>query len=806
MFIHYLKTVFRIFKSTKLFSFINIVGLTIGMTSSLLLIHYVIYEKSYDRFHPDSELIYRLCYERTSEEGTQVKFASCCPPAADFIKGAYSEVEKISRIYRYRAVVQLKDKDLKFLEEDIYFVEPEIFEILNFRIIEGNPKNALHEPNHAFISKTTAQKYFGETRPIGSIISVDGITDYTIMGVHEDAPSNTHLKPGIFLSFSNVVSMFGPEIMQSWGHTGFFTYVRFRPDADTAAFEKKMEQLAHSKCSDLMNTYKVLIKLKLQPLTDIHLTSHYMQEYEENGSLDSVNFLMLVAFFIIIMAWVNYVNLSTARSLTRAKEVGIRKVLGASRLHLIFQFFLEIFLINLAAAVLAVVLINLMYPAFSSIAGIPLSYSIFRDIWFWIILIIMVSAGVLFSGLYPVAILSAFSPHRVLKGNLGNNPKGVNLRKVLVVIQFSLALVLMTGAFTISCQLTYLKDQDLGFDMEQMLVVNAPRVRDANFEMKFTAFKRELLRHDDIKKLCFVTEVPGRQIYWDAGGIFRVGDNSRKGKNYQIVGIDYDYIDVFGLKLMYGRNFSKEFPSDNKALILNESAVKWMGFNSNENAIGEMVDYWEEKYTIIGVLADFHQQSLKSAFEPHIYRLMPYGRREIGRFAINIDSREISSTIGLIKDYFEEFFPGNPYDYFFLDDYFNQQYQKDELFGQVIEIFAFLSVFVTGLGIFGISSYLALQRKKEVGIRKVMGASTGSILRLFFQDFLYLLFISLLFAFPIAFFGLQQWLNTFAFRMKFNVLLFLLPFILVVFVTFATIGSNIYRAARTDPVDSIKYE
>lgn len=776
------------------------------MTSSLFLIHYVIYEKSYDRFHPDSELIYRLRYERTSEEGTQVQFASCCPPAADFIKGAYPEVEKISRIYRYRAVVQLKDKDINFLEEDMYFVEPEIFEILYFKIIEGDPINSLLEPNHAFISKSTAHKYFGEIEPIGCVFTVDGITDYTIMGVYEDAPPNTHLKPHILLSFPNIVSMFGPEVMQSWGHTGFFTYVRFRPDADTAAFEKKMEQLVHSKCSDLMNTYKVLIKLKLQPLTDIHLTSHYMQEYEENGSRDSVNFLRLVAIFIIIMAWVNYVNLSTARSLTRAKEVGMRKVLGASRLHLIFQFYLEIFLINLAAAVLAVGLINLIFPAFSSIAGIPLSYSIFKDTWFWIILILMISAGVFFSGLYPAVVLSAFKPYRVLNGKLGNSPKGINLRKTLVVFQFSLAIVLLTGAFTVSRQLTYLKDQDLGFDMDQMLVVNAPRIRGENFEMKFAAFKRELLRHDDIRKLCFVTEVPGRQIYWDAGGIYKVGDNSRKGKNYQIVGIDYDYIDVFDLKLMYGRNFSKEFPSDNKALILNETAVKWMGFNSNEKAIGALVDYWGENYTIVGVLSDFHQQSLKQAFEPHIYRLLPYGRREIGRFAIKVNAREISSTIVLVKEDFDEFFPGNPYDYFFLDDYFNQQYQKDELFGQVIEFFAFLAVFVTGLGIFGISSYLALQRKKEVGIRKVLGASTGSILRLFSKDFIYLLLISLLFAWPIAFFVLQQWLNTFAFRMRLNVLLFLLPFILTVLITFATIGSNIYRAARTDPVDCIKYE
>lgn len=806
MFLNYLKTAVRNLKRTTLFSSVAILGLAVGMAACLLILHYVNFEKSYDRFHKHSDRIYRLRYERTSEEGQKVRFASCCPPAVDVIRGVYPEVEVIARIFRYRAVVTRKDRNIKFMEERMYFAEPDFFKIFDFAFINGEPLNGIRTANNAFISRSTAVKYFGDADPMGKTFSVDGKVDYAVSGIFEDVPPNSHLKFDILLSYQNLASLFPPEVLQSWGYTGYFTYLRLRSDADPAVFEKKMQDLVRAHANDLMSYYKVLIELKMQPLTDIHLTSHFMQEYEVNGNRTSVNVLLIVALFIILMAWVNYINLSTSRSLTRAREVGLRKVIGASRFQLIFQFLIETCLIYGLALLLAFVLINVFFPFFSRITGTPMGDSLWKTAWFWMFLFVMFLAGIFLSGLYPVFLLSSFKPAVVLRGNLGNKPKGMNLRKGLVVFQFVIALVLITATFSVCRQVIYMKNQDLGFDMEQVMVVNAPRIMDESFKESIISFKEELLKQARINKLCVVTEVPGRQIYWDNGGIRKAGDDMSKGKNYMIVGIDYDFVDVFNLNILYGRNFSKEFPADKDALILNETAVKWMGFNSSEEAIGKSVDYWGEFYTIIGVIKDYHQQSLKQSFEPNIYRLFPYGRPPWGQFAIKIGTRNTNETIRLVEQYYERFFPGNPFEFFFLEDYYNLQYKPDELIGKVIGIFSFLAMFVTCLGIFGMSSFMAIQRTREIGIRKVLGASTGSILKLLWKEFLVLIGVSLFFAWPLAFWGIGEWLNTFAYRMSWSFLLFLMPLVIVFAITTVTMSSNIIKVAMANPVDSIKHE
>ena len=806
MLLNYLKTALRNLKRTALFSSIAILGLAVGMAACLLILHYVNFEKSYDRYHTDSDRIYRLRYERTTEEGQKVQFASCCPPAVDIIRSAYPEVEIIARIFRYRAVVSRKEQNIHFTEERMYFAEPDFFQIFDIAFIKGNPLDGIRSANNAFISRSTAVKYFGDEDPMGKTFSVDGKVNYAVAGIFEDVPLNSHLKFDILLSYQNLLSIFPPEVRQSWGYTGYYTYLRLKPDADPLAFEKKMPDLVKTHAAELMSYYKVMIELKMQPLTDIHLTSHFMQEYEINGSRTSVNILMIVAVFIIFMAWINYVNLSTSRSLTRAREVGLRKVVGASRVQLIAQFFYETVVVYTIALLLALLLINVFLPYFSQITGTPVGDSLWKTYWFWLSLFALFLAGILFSGSYPVAALSAYRPVVVLRGDLGSKPKGMNLRKILVVFQFVIALVLISATFSVYCQIVYMKNQDLGFDMEQTMVVSIPRIRDRTFRESVASFKEELLRQSQIKKLCVVTEVPGRQIIWDNGGIRRAGEDTAKGKNYQIVGVDYDFVDVFNLDIVEGRNFSRDFPADKDALILNETAVKTMGFNSNEEAIGELVDYWGELYPIIGVMADYHQQSLKMAFEPHLFRLYPYGRPPWGLFAIKVDARNVKETISLIGQFYEQFFPGNPFEFFFLDDYFNQQYKGDELIGKVIGIFSFLAVFVTCLGIFGMSSFMAIQRHREIGIRKVLGASTGSILRLLIKDFMVLMGISLFIAWPLAFWGIQQWLNAFAYRMSWSFLLFLIPLVIVFTITTVTVSANIIKAALANPVDSIRQE
>ena len=806
MLLNYLKTALRNIRRNALFSFIVILGLAIGMAACLLILHYVNFERSYDRFYKDSDRIYRLRYERTSDLGQKVQFASCCPPAADVIRGSYPEVEEIARIFRYRAVVSPKDQDIQFREERMYFAESEFFNIFDLIFTESDPLDWLQSANNAFMSQTTARKYFGEIDPVGQTITVDGITDYTVSGIFQDVPSNSHLKFDILLSYQNLFSIYGPEVLQSWGHTGFFTYIRFRSDADPASFEKKMDKLVETHANEMMSFYKVKIELKMQPLTDIHLTSHFMQEYEINGNKSSIDILLIVAVFIMFMAWINYVNLSTSRSLTRAKEVGLRKVVGASRLQLIAQFFCETFLMCTLAITLAFILIIKFLPLFSRVTGTPLVDDLWKTSWFWFTLFGLFLASVILSGFYPVVALSTYMPAAVIRGDLGTAPKGMNLRKSLVVFQFMMALVLITSTLCIYKQIDYMKNQKLGFDMDQILVTNTPRVRYESLKKLFTTFKEELLKQPHIQKVCVVSEVPGRQIMWDNGGIHKAGADKSQGKNYQIVGVDYDFVGVFDLNILQGRNFSKEFPADKDALILNETAVKWMGFISIEEAIGKEVDYWGVLYPIIGVLADYHQQSLKEAFEPHIYRFFPYGRPPWGRFAIKISAQNIKESLQLVKEYYTKFFPGNPFEFFFLDDYFNQQYKSDERLGSVIGLFSFLAIFVTCLGIFGMSAFMAIQRTKEIGIRKVLGATTGSILKLLMKEFLVLIGVSLIIAWPISYWGIQQWFNAFAYRTPWSVFLFLMPLVIVSAVTIVTVSSNILKAALANPVESIKHE
>jgi putative ABC transport system permease protein len=801
---NYMVVAIRNIKKTKLFSFINILGLAVGVCAFLLIWNYVNFEKSYDNYHPNNDRIYRLRYERTSEDGSAVRFASCCPPAGKLIREHYPEVEKIARIFRYRAIVS--HEETKFLEERMYFAEPDFFEIFNYLFIKGDPLQGINEPNTTFISEYTARKYFGEQDAVGKIISVDKKYDYKIVGIFKDVPQNSHLKIDIILSFKNLLSQFGPQYYEAWGHTGMYTYILLNPEADPWAFEEKLTGLVDSEFGEVLKEYNMILELKMQPLRDIHLNSHFMQEYEINGDADSVTFLLIIAFFIIIMAWVNYVNLSTARSLTRAKEVGLRKVVGASRGTLALQFFFETIIINIVAIFIALGILDIFRPLFTQITGTPLQYDIWANQSTWITILVLFVVGVLLSGFYPALILSSFNPSMVLKGKLGGVARGLNLRKGLVIFQFVIALLLIAGTFAVYRQLLFMKSQDLGFDIEQTMVLKMPRVRDETFTEKIESLKSELKNHSTILNTCVATEVPGRQIYWDAGGIHKAGTDISESKNYQIVGIDYDFANFFNLEFAAGRNYSKEFSSDKEALILNETAVKWMGFKSAEAALNQQVDYWGEIYTIIGVLKDYHQRSLKEAFEPHIYRLTPYGRDIRGVIAVKLNPQNISETVQLVQNYYEKFFPGNPVDYFFLDEYFNQQYLSEGKFGKVFGIFSVLAIFVTSLGILGLSSFMAVQRTKEIGIRKVLGANILRILLLLTRDFLFLLFVSICVALPVLFFGIYKWLQGFAYRMDVSIWLFIIPVLVIAVITLCTVSYQTLKSALSNPVDVLRYE
>jgi putative ABC transport system permease protein len=798
---YYLKIAVRNILGNRLFSSINIIGLAVGITAFLLIFIFVRYERSYDTFHKNSGRIYRLRYERSSAEGESVKFASCCPPAAIRIRELYPEVETIARLFRYRATVIFGD--VKFYEERMYFAEPQIFQIFDIEMITGDPVTGIRDANCAFISESYAIKYFGDADPLGKTITVDREMSFVITGIFRDMPHNSHLDIDIMLSWPNLLTHYGPDIESSWGDTGFFTYFILKESVTPAEFEEKLKSLVESDFGEVLRFYKLTLELKVQPLTDIHLNSAYMQEIKVNGNKDTVAFLSVIAVFILIIAWVNYINITTARSLTRATEVGLSKAAGAARKQLAGQFFLETLMINMVAFILSLTMMVLLLPLFCNLTGIPDDYQIWHETWFWITVSILFISSVILSGTYPVVVLTSFSTSEVLRGKYIHSKSGIIIRKSLVVFQLSMAIALITCTLLVFRQVRYMKEIDKGIDITDILAVRAPRVRDASFGSRLLTFKEELLKNQVITRFSVGTEVPGRQILWDAGGIFRVG--SDQSKNYQIVGIDYDYLDLLDANIIAGRNFDRSF-SDSSSLIMNEKAVKWMGFASPQEAVGQKVNYWDQIYTIAGVVKDYRQQSPREAFEPHIFRFMPHGRDVRGFFMMKIIPGSEERVLGMVKDKFSEFFPDNPFDYFFLEDYYEQQYSNERLLGSVFGAFAILSVIITCLGIFGLTSFLMLQKTKEISMRKVLGSSVAGIVILFSGDFIRITIVSFIMAVPACYYWLTGWLNTFESKMDLSVWSFVLPFFVTLALTLTTIGAIVAKTASLNPAKNLRSE
>ena len=799
--LYYFRIAKRNLLKNKLYSLINIIGLAAGITSFLLILIYVKYEKSYDSFHKNSNRIYRLRYERSSAEGESVKFASCCPPAALRIRELYPEVETIARIFRYRATVIFGER--KFYEERMYFAEPQIFEVFDFKLIAGDSAKGISNANCAFISDAYSKKYFGETNPLGRTIIVDKEMSFVITGIFQNIPGNSHLNFDILLSWPNLITHYGPDIESSWGDTGFFTYFILRPDVNPAEFEEKLKTLVERDFGEVLKSYKLTCDLKVQPLTDIHLKSHFMQELDVNGNIDTVIFLNIVAFFILIIAWVNYINITTARSLTRATEVGLSKVAGASRGQLIGQFFVETFLVNLTAFITSLVLLLLLFPLFCNLSGISSDYALWKEGWFWLTFSALLFLSVLLSGIYPVFVLTSFKASEVIKGKYIHSRGGILIRKALVVVQLLMAISLITCTIFVFSQVRFLQNRDKGISISDILAVRAPRVRDAAFGSKLLSFREELIKNQIITKFSVGTEVPGRQILWDAGGIFRVG--SDQSKNYQIVGIDYDYLDLLEAKIIAGRSFDRSF-SDSSSLILNEKATKWMGFGSPGEAVNQMVNYWGKIYTIVGVVKDYRQQSPKDAFEPHIFRFMPHGRDIRGFFIMKIFPGTEKSVLKLAGEKYMEFFPDNPFDYFFLDEYYEQQYKNEKLMGNVFGAFALLSIIVTCLGVFGLTSFLMLQKTKEISMRRVVGSSVFGIILLFSRDFVRITLIAFIIAVPLCYYWLSEWLKTFETKMEISVLNFVIPFVLTLVFSVITIGLIVARTASLSPSENLRNE
>ena len=805
MFRNYFKIAWRNILRQKGYAGINIFGLAIGISACLLILQYVFFELSYENFQVNKDRIYRVQQDRYDKGSLSTQWAAGAYAVGNSLKDAIPEIEDYVKVVsRGQFLTEVNNTPVKI--EKGYFASASFFKIFTFPLIAGDGKTALKDPYTAALSETTAKKIFGITNVVGKTIQLNRNRHFTITAVYKDAPVNTQLKPDMLLSYATFIQEMGPDNNPetAWYWDGCLTYLLLRADADPKVVESKFQPVVDKFTAADLKRLNAAVIYKLQPLTDIHLYSHYMMEPGVNGDGQTVYLLLGIAFFIVVIAWVNYINLATARAISRAKEVGIRKTIGSQRRQLVIQFLSESALLNAIALIVALVIVLISIPGFNSLSGQQLSFSLFARSDFWLGLTALFIVGVFLSGLYPAIVLSGFRPIEVLKGKMVSTTGGSALRKSLVVFQFTASLFLLIGTLAVYKQIQYMRKQSLGLNIDQTLVVKPPIVGvDSTYMNKITAFKQELQKHSGIKDVTVSTSIPGEPVGWNAGGIKLVGSDESTQKQYRVIGIDYDYIKIYGLKVIAGRAFSKDFGHDKSSVIYNREAVELLGFTKPEEAVGKKIDFWGDQYTIAGVVENFHQQSLKEAFEPLILRLIPDVN---GYVSVKTNTNKAAAVVEAVKTQWNKFFPGNPYDYFFLDDHFDQQYKADQRFGQTFGLFTALAILVACLGLFGLASFTTLQRTKEIGIRKVLGASVPGILKLLYKDFAILILIAFVIAAPIAGITISKWQEGYAFRTAIHWSYFVVPFVVIAVIALITVSFQSIKAAIANPVKSLRTE
>jgi putative ABC transport system permease protein len=800
---NYLLTSLRSISKRKGFTLLNISGLAIGVAASLLILQYVKDELSFDDFHTHRDNIYRVEFD-AYRDGKQIfKCATAFPKVAPMMKADFPEVEDATRLYlRYGGGV-VRYNEVAINETNLFQAEQNFFSIFSYPVISGVAK--LDQPNTAIVEKETARKYFGDEDPIGKRIKFGDREEYEVTGVME-SPENSHLKFSFLFSYPTLVTLWGEQFENAWGWYDFYNYALLKPGSDPADLEAKFPAFIDKYGTNNNSTVKPSTQTKfvLQPLEEIHLYSDLIQEAGVNGNGTAVYFLMIIALFILVIAWVNYINLSTARAVERAKEVGIRKAIGAHKIQLIKQFISESFVINLAAAFAGLLLVYLAIPAFNEMADKHLSFSVFTDINLWLALAGLFLIGSLFSGLYPAFILSSYQPATVLKGSMKSSRDGMLLRKGLVVGQFIFSVGLIAGTIIVYRQLQFMQNRDLGINIDQTLVVNGPGflAHDSLYGNYLQVYKNSIEALPAVASFTATTEVPGNLIFW-TNGAQRIGDDEGKRNMMYIMGIDHNFINTFGNTILAGRGFAPEFTADSSSVILNRKAAEIFNMESPENAIGQKIRIGRDTLNVVGVVENYHQEGLKQDFRPTAFRLVQDAR---SYFCIKLNTTDLGQTMAFLKEKYAAVFPNNPFDYFFLDTFFNRQYKNERQFGSVFGFFAGLAIFVACLGLFGLASFTASQRTKEIGIRKVLGSSVTGVFFLLSKDFLKLVVVANVIAIPVVWYVMDKWLSGFAFRINIGIWIFMIAAIVTTLIALVTISYQAVSAATANPVKSLRYE
>lgn len=805
-----LKIAFRHLKHSKTATLINVFGLALGLSAAFFIWQYIQMENSYDRFHAKADRIYRLPLKFFRQGVAVEEDAMNVAPAGPAFKEEYPEVEAFVRFSPEYGRTVFRFEQQQFEEEKIYYTDSTLFDVFDFPLLEGDAATCLNRPFTIILTKTVAERYFGPRQnwvesPVGKSIRINNRNDYEVTAVIEDVPENSHIKFNALISFITFpITNGNPE--QQWGWNDFYTFLLLSEKTNIDAFAAKIPDFNERHFQEKQEGF--FSQTRLQPLTDIHLQSHLSYEAEANGDARTIFFLFLIGIAVVVVAWINYINLSTAKAEQRATEVGVRKVIGADKRSLISQFLTEAMLVNFLAIAMAVGIVQLGQPAMNALVDKQLPSFLSSSLSWWILPGLLLF-GTLLSGLYPAFFLATFSPAKMLKGEKQRKGKGL-LRKGLVTFQYGVSVILIIGTMVIYLQLDYMKNQDLGFALEQQLVINAPAAleTDSIFAERYESFKHDLLKYPEIEKVGGSSAIPGKK-YLDLdvhGGIRLQSAGNEKRASFTSFFMDEGFIEVFDLNLLAGRNFSEVRKKDYGSIIINESALSLFELDKAEDAIGKMVDYQGDPKQIIGVVSDYHHKSLQLAYEPTIFR--NYDSQFL-YFSLKLSTGSSGATRALVdkvQQSWERFFGGNPFNFFFLDDHFNDQYLAEQRLGNIIAIFSSLAILIACLGLFGLASYMVTIRTKEIGIRKVLGATTTGLVSLLSKDFLFLVLLAMLIASPLAWWLMDAWLENFAYRINIQWWVFALAGLISVGIAFITVSLQSVKAALANPVEALRSE
>jgi putative ABC transport system permease protein len=783
------KTAVRHIRKHLGYSILNIIGLTLGISSALFLIIYVSDEVSYDKYHEKADRIYRIS-SKITETDDQFTWNVAQIPCGPQVIQDYPEVESFVRFINMpRALYKYEDKE--FVEEDFFYTDSTLFDIFTYKVIRGEIRSAIKDPGKIVLTETVASRYFGENDPVGKTLT-SGTNTYEVTGVIEDVPFNSHFRFGAVAARNNL-----PKQLGTWGNFGVFTYLLFPQNFDVKAFEAKMQGMFDAHMKTIFGPLNITIEYILEPITRIHLYSTNPGEPEPTGSITYVYIFGIVAIFLVLIAAMNYMNLATARSTRRAREVGLRKVVGSRRAPLVAQFLSESVVLTLISLVISLILLLALLPKFNLLAGKSFDISIlYSPVILISILAVILVAGI-FGGSYPAFFLSRFSPLTVLKGEITQGSAGSLFRKILVVIQFTVSVIMIICTLVVFKQLNYLKNMDKGFNQENIITLqlNQGMVR------KYPVLKQILLENNDIK---YVTSTNSPIGEGSGKVIFNVETDqgmAQRGVNFAVV--DHDFIDALGVKIVKGRDFQQDMPSDTLiGVVVNETFVNRMGWSDAIGKRAELGDGTNLRARVIGVMGDYHQTGMYNEIES---LLLIY--RERNNFIyVKLSGENTDKTLTYIEAKWSEVFPDQPFSYTFLEERFNGQFEADEKRGLIFTLFTMLAILIACLGLYGLASYMVEQRTKEIGIRKVFGADEGVIIRLISKDFLVLIAVSVALAVPVAYYFMSNWLQEYVYKTRIGALLLLLAALITVVITLLTISFKAYQASVMNPASSIKTE